>query len=215
MKIYVFLTLFISFLSFSQEKTIEVIAVEYPPFTTLDRDDDGLAFKLLRKKIIEKGFTWQPLFLPPGRAIRVINSDQWCASFYPPTSTLDYSTYILDENSIQIGLVRKKQVAEFSWESFDDIKRFKVGLLRSDKHSVFIKSFTDAGIHVFFLESVDTGVKMVLADRLDYAILDNITFDALSSELKNKLQLSTTHLLETQISIHINNKCTVINNSFK
>jgi hypothetical protein len=54
MKIYVFLTLFISFLSFSQEKTVEVIAVEYPPFTTLDRDDDGLAFKLLRKKILKR-----------------------------------------------------------------------------------------------------------------------------------------------------------------
>jgi len=215
MKIYIFLTLFISFLSFSQENTVEVIAVEYPPFTTLDSDDDGLAFKLLRRKNAEQGFTWQPLFLPPGRAIRVINSDQWCASFYPPTSTLDYSTYILDKNPIQIGLVRKKQVAEFSWQSFDDIKQFKVGLLRSDKNSIFIKSFTDAGIDVFFLESVDIGVKMVLADRLDYAILDNRTFDALSSETKNKLQLSTTHLLETQISIYINNKCTVINESFK
>jgi polar amino acid transport system substrate-binding protein len=214
-RIYLFLTLLLCFSSLAQEKIIEVIAIEYPPFTTVDRDDDGLAFNLLRKRNIAQGLLWTPLFFPPKRALRVINANEWCASFYPPPITLDYSTYILDEHPIQLGLIRKKQLHIFAWASLNELKPFNIGLLRSDKHSKFVKLFTDAGINVVFLESVDKGIRMVLADRIDYAILDNITFESLNSALKSKLQLSTTHILEIPISIYINNQCTSVNDSFQ
>jgi polar amino acid transport system substrate-binding protein len=210
MKIYLLLTLLFCASSFSQETTIEVISIEYPPFTTVERDDDGLAFTLLRNSKIGSSLTWIPVFLPPGRANRVINADQWCASFYPPSSTLNFSSYVLDENLISISLIRKREPTEFTWTMLEELKPYLIGLLRTNHNSQFVKSFTDAGIKIFYMESVETGIKMVLSDRVDYAMIDNITFDSLDSETKRQLQFSNTHLLETQITLYINNKCAEI-----
>lgn len=215
MKIYLLLILLFSVCSFSKEQTIEVISIEYPPFITEERDDDGVAFTLLRKSKIGPSLTWIPVFLPPGRANRVINADEWCASFYPPSQKLDFSSYVLDENLISIGFIRKREPTEFTWTALEELKPYLIGLLRTNHNSQFIKSFTDAGIKIFYLESVETGIKMVLSDRVDYAMIDNITFDSLESETKRQLQFSNTHLLETQITLYINNKCTEIKSKFE
>lgn len=61
-------------IAFAENKrVIEVIAIEYPPFTSSKADNQGIAFELLRAHNQESNISWQANFLPPARAHKLIN----------------------------------------------------------------------------------------------------------------------------------------------
>lgn len=200
-------------IAFENIKTIDVIAIEYPPFTTLEQPDRGVAFELLNTiKHNTKQDTklqWNPIFLPPKRAYKTIESGNWCASFYPIYGQSQFTQYQLNKEPISIGLVRLSKVKSFAWSSLDELSGMSVALLRTGTNSDFVNKFKEAGLEVAYVETVQAAIQMVLLDRVDTAIIDNISYTHLEYDNRKKLQLSETSLIETKISIYINNSCGV------
>lgn len=181
-------------LAVAQHQTFEVLAVEYPPFTTPAHPKGGLAFELLENA--NQDVTWKPLFVPPRRAYAIIDSGHWCASFYPSHKPQTHISIELSDQPIKIGLVRQKQPSNFAWNELTELKSKTVALLRTEERSEFVQQFQQAGLQPVFVESVQAGLQMVLLNRVDMAMLDDTSFAALSQSDKAKLQMSDNALLE-------------------
>jgi polar amino acid transport system substrate-binding protein len=67
------------------QELIRVIAVEYPPFLTSESQSFGTSFILLKQYADSHlKISYEPMFVPPGRAQYIIEHGEWCMSFYPP-----------------------------------------------------------------------------------------------------------------------------------
>ncbi|QOL26332.1 transporter substrate-binding domain-containing protein [Thalassotalea sp. LPB0316] len=187
--------------------SLEVVAVEYPPFTTLNNKSGGIAFELLESRLANSHVTASPLFLPPARAARYLSEGPWCASFYPIRNTNDYKSFALSQEKVKIGLVRLKQQGDFAWTALEQLKGQTVALLRTSDNSTFLQEFENAGIEVAFAESPQAIVMMVLLSRVDLGLADSWSFESLEAENKAKLQFSTTSLFETPITLHVHDRC--------
>ena len=161
--------------AFETDYEIHVIAVEYPPFTSSKQPDGGLAFALLNDLTVNNKIEWKPLFLPPKRAYKTVESGDWCASFYP----------IFGENTFT---------------------KYKLG---TDSESDFSTKFKRSGMNIANVETIESAINMVLLERVDIAMTDNISYSNLSFKDKEQLQFSESYLYETVVSIFINNRCDI------
>lgn len=59
------------------------------------------------------------------------------------------------------------------------------------------------------VQTVQAGVQMVLLGRVDYAMLDDVSFSRLETKSKAKLQFSESSSLTTKVSIFVNPECKV------
>lgn len=196
-------------MAFAQAKVIDVIALEYPPFTTLTKATGGISFELLSQNTDINEHNWRPYFLPPKRAYKTIKSAAWCASFYPTEMVPHYIQYQLSEQSVSIGLVRLKQDIPFQWQDLAELSGKSVAILSTDANSKFARQFAQAGVIRAEVQTVQAGVQMVLLGRVDFAMLDDFSFAALASKNKSKLQFSQSSLLTTKLSLYVNPECDI------
>ncbi len=132
---------------------------------------------------------------------------QWCASFYPVNNKPSVHTLELAHQTIHIGLVRLKRAGDFSWNSLTELKGRSVALLRSQENSAFVSQFKTAGLIPVFVETVQAAIQMVLLNRVDYAMSDEVTFLNLEGENKDDLQFSHSSLFQTPIQLYLNTEC--------
>lgn len=198
-------------LSYADEElsanAIDVVAVEYPPFTTILREDGGVAFALLEKASEKIQLKLNPLFLPPARASAVIESGDWCASFYPPIAKDKSEQISLSDKHVKIGLIRRKADSTFAWERLDEFRGNSVAILRTSDESPFKHRFTEAGMNVVQVETIHSAIQMVLLGRTDFAMSDNVTYAGLEQTNKKLLEISSTSLLSTPITLFWNQEC--------
>jgi len=191
-----------------QERTIiDVIAVEYPPFTSAHMATNGLSFEVLNLAAKHLSYTWKPTFYPPKRALRMIEDGNWCASFYPATQSKDHHIVDLHDEKFSISLVRKKQNTDFQWKQLSEFQGQSVALLRTSMDSLFAKQFIAAGIEMIFVETVDASLKMLQHGRVDFAMYDSFSFAMLDSDRSSELQFASTALIEMPVRMFINKKC--------
>lgn len=198
-----------SLFAFENDNGVNVIAVQYPPFTSSNHPAGGIAFELLKHLTANKKIKWKPLFLPPKRAAKTIEAGDWCASFYPVYGQHKFKQYQLGEDSIKIGLVRLSNATPFTWSSLDELKGKVVVLLRTSSISEFLIQFKRSGVKVVYVETIEAAINMVLRQRVDIAMLDNVSYSNLKSTDKKQLQFSKSALHETKISIFINSSCNI------
>lgn len=191
---------------YSNAKAIDVIAIEYPPFSTLGLESGGLSFELLNRNSSEN-YQWQPYFLPPKRAFANIKSGNWCASLYPTPMAKSFVQYQLSEQTVNIGLVRLKKETSFQWQNLDELSGQSVAILSTEASSPFSLQFAKSGLTKAQVQTVKAGVQMVLLGRVDYAMLDDVSFNQLESNNKSRLEFSKTNLLSTKLSVYINPEC--------
>lgn len=184
-----------------------VIAVEYPPFTSHSPTNPGIAFDLLTHLTASQNITWLPEILPPARAYKRVSEQDWCASFYPIFGENEYSEIQLTKNPIHIGLVRKRIPQPFTWQSLTELSGKTVAVLRAGDKSDFVKRLTDANLQPVFTENIQQAYQLVLKDRVDLAMIDNVTFSNLDAPLNNTLQMSQSFLLSTPVTLFVNHKC--------
>ena len=185
-------------------KTIDVLAIEYPPFTTSKESSDGIAFELLRKAALSDDITWRAVYAPPGRAAAIIRSGEWCASFYPVVESIKSQSIVLSKSKVSIGLVRLAEENTFSWQSLHELAGRSVALLRTKEDSAFAQQFTDAGFDVVFVENIVTGIRLVKMRRVDYSLSDNLSFAQQNDE---ELQFSKSSLVVTPVTLYLNPNC--------
>lgn len=183
----------------------DVLAVEYPPFTTINKNNYGLSFELLAEAFPEQKFT--PEFLPPKRALKRISNGDWCLSFYPATHISTFEIIKLSVNKVKIGLIKKRDIGDFTWERLEEMSGASVALLRSSYKSVFVKQFTNANLKVIYVESIKQGVELVKKGRVKFSMFDNYNYENLSKSDKEQLQFSDTYLIETPILLFVNPDC--------
>ena len=206
-KYFILLFLIQPFLFAYCAKDIEVIAVEYPPFTTKDHPKGGISFELLHNLSLNEDYNWKPVFLPPKRAYKTLESGDWCASFYPAQKKSDYTIIKLGKGGVNIGLARLTESSSFTWSSLKELKGSTVVMMRTGPESKFLTLFKDAGMDVVFVETIQVAIMMVLLNRVDLAMIDNISYLNLSSEQRQNLQFSNTYLDSINLRLFINNDC--------
>ena len=191
-------------------KVIEVIAIEYPPFTSSNSANGGVAFDLLPDVLEGKKVIWRPFFQPPKRALQSISEGKWCASFYPPR-TVAFKRYQLSERIVHLGLIRKVAPDAFKWHSLSELKGRSIALLRTSAQSQFAQQFIRAGLNISFVENVKIGVQMVKLGRVDFAFADNNLLQRLSEQgmAVTNLEFSDSVLFSTPVSVYVNPKCEI------
>ena len=212
-KFFLLILIFVTFSScaFDDGGAIDIIAVDYPPYTIPSLTNNGIAFSLLNnyaKKYFKAPI--EPLFLPPARARRLINDGDWCVSFYPPDKTNKLSRFIpLSENVVKIGFYRLNEHEAFYWDSLDELKGKTVALLRANKIGQMHQSFINAGLILVYVESIGQGLQMVLKGRVDYAFGDNLALSGnnLTASQRKQLQFSKTTVHQAQIGFFYNSQC--------
>ena len=183
----------------------DVIAVEYPPFTSSKMVGGGVVFDILRQAYPQ--YSFKPLFLPPKRAYNMMQNGQWCMSFYPGNESVASHKIKLTEHNIVIGLIRLRQTEPFRWERLDELAGLNVALLRSGDSSAFSSKFQQAGMLITYTETIQQSLDLMLRQRVDLAMYDDYNFEKLAAELRDKIQFSESMLLQTPVTLFTNPRC--------
>lgn len=210
MKLFCYLILFIlSFDAFSKSK-VKVLAIEYPPFLSSSESKNfGTNFTLL-KEYAANNFKveFEPWIVPPARAQLILENGGWCLSFYPPKETDPKARFIaLSDQYVHLGLLKVAEEGEFTYNSLSALQG-SVAIIRSNALGPLHKLIEGAGLELVHLETVEQGIKMLLAGRVDYAFGDNTTINTYTEiEGIHTLQFSSIPSLETQIGFFYNTGC--------
>ncbi|QYK04067.1 hypothetical protein [Shewanella zhangzhouensis] len=197
----------------SGARTLAVIALEYPPFTTETQADKGSSFRALQKYLLSNQleFELQPLFLPSARAQSEIVAGSWCASFYPPPDIVrDQSRFVLlSDVKVVLGIFRRRGHDPFVWRDLSELGGGTIALLRSKVDGSFIQQFIDAGLTIEFVSDISTGLRMLSKGRVDYAFGDSDALSVLTlpKAMREDLQFSSTHLMEVPVGVFVNPMC--------
>lgn len=187
------------------QPVFEVLAVEYPPFTSQHLTDGGIAFQILRQAYPE--YRFKPHIVPPKRAYQMIQNGQWCMSFYPSNEGVASHKITLSKQYIVIGLIRMQQPTPFQWQQLAELSGSRVALLRSGDSSPFSNKFNQAGLIITYTETIQQAVDLLLRQRVDLAMYDDYNFNQLPTVLREQLQFSETSLLQTPVTLFTNPNC--------
>ncbi|WP_157826702.1 hypothetical protein [Colwellia sp. 12G3] len=198
-------------MSANERLKVDVIAVDYPPYTSLKLPGYGSSFSLL-SQYAQSHFsvTPIPLFLPPARANRVIKDGHWCLSFYPPKKDDKYARFVsLSDSIVKIGFYRLRKNERFKWAELKELKGKIVALLRPNVIGIMHQSFLDAGMQMVYVESIEQGLQLVLKNRVDYAFGDNLVLSesGLSDDQQLRLQFSESSVHNAKIGFFYNIEC--------
>lgn len=192
---------------------LEVLALEYPPFTTQQDPSGGICFQYLAEHELFKGRSrkFKPVFVPPARAEALLAKATYCMAFYPPRSNHeDFAFFPLKDKSVRLGFIRKKQSEDFRWTSLDELKGKSMAILRSNIKSPFLSDLISAGLQPAYVESIAQGLRMLKAGRVDYAFGDETTLSfherSIGLDVQN-YQFSETSLLEVPIGFYYRLSC--------
>lgn len=190
---------------FAAPERLDVLAVEYPPFTTSKIADGGLAFQILRQAFPEHHF--KPEFVPPKRAYTMMQHGDWCLSFYPSPEGISSEKIVLSEHQIVIGIIRLKQGTALKWQQLSELSGLRVALLRSGDDSPFTTQFHQAGLQITYTETTQQSLDLLLRNRVDLAMYDDYNFHKLPVETQQQLQFSENHLVKTPVTLFTNPSC--------
>lgn len=163
-------------IAFSEE--LRVLAVEYPPFTTLTEEGRGLSFEQLQKTVGQsvKDNLYVPTFVPPARAELLLADNQFCMSFFPPRSHKeDYDFFALGEEPIHLGLIRKRESGVFKWDKLAELAGASVAILRTQGRGERYQKMIQSGLNPVLVETVEQGIHMLAMDRVDMVFGANLT----------------------------------------
>lgn len=192
-------------------KEIDILAVEYPPYTTQNEDDLGISFRILDEYLHGRAeIQINPLFLPPARLQTLIARGQWCASFYPaPVENENVVFLALKPEPLKIGLYHRFNDPLINWTSLEQLKGYKVALLRSDTNTKFIQKIVQNGVKPVFVDTVEQGIRMLESERVDAAIGDELLKNHMETLFNRSLdiKLSKTEIVTAKIGIFLNTEC--------
>lgn len=194
--------------------TLDVIAVEYPPYTSSERADDGLVFRELRNYLIARNLpiTIRARFLPPARAQNAVDTVDWCMALYPPSENTPHVFRRIGNSKVTLGLARIRRTEAFSWENADYFKDKRIALLRTVSMPQAWKPFEEAGAEFVFVEAMDQALNMVLQGFADYAVVDSGGLEAFDRTRSDgpELELSRQAVQEFPVGVYLSARCSDI-----
>lgn len=194
-------------------ETVDVLSMDYPPFTAEADGENGPLFRLLRDYAREHMPTKRirPVFVPPARASLLLSKGEYCLSFYPPPEHQEEFEFIkLSDETVKLGFIRARQAGAFVWKDLSELKGKSSAILRPSRSGRVHEMAVDAGMEVVYVDSIRQGLMMLKKGRVDYAFGDNNTLARLSESAgmnKDDYQFSETSLFETTVGITVRKSC--------
>lgn len=209
---YVRITLILCFLctlnAYSSVHKVDVIAIDYPPFTSAALSNNGLAFELLNRRLSHLNLIeFRARYLPPARAQTELTKGNWCLSFYPPAPSEFIERIALSEEKVLLGFVSKQM--QVAWQALKYFNHKRLAMLRATITQGMQGRLKQAGAIIVPVETVEQGINLLLKGRVDFAFTDNVSF--LDKQRTNQeyaqLAFAKTPLLEVQLGVYFNTKC--------
>ena len=213
LKVLVSLIFVVSIQSSLASEVVDVLSMDYPPFTAKVDAENGPLFSLLREYARQHMPTKQirAVFVPPARASLLLSRGEYCLSFYPPQESHDEFEFIkLSDETVRLGLIRKRQPSAFVWQSLSELKGTSLAMLRPHSSGNIMKMVLSAGLEVVYVDSITQGLMMLEKGRVDYAFGDNKTLSRLSEGAglsKDHYQFSESSLSQTIVGINVRKSC--------
>ena len=191
---------------------VQIVAIEYPPYTSSHIKGHGLAFDALNRVLQTQavsGVKVVPLILPPGRASRLMAGELWDASFYPPAKTdrKSFKQIRLGDHPIYIGLFRLRQAEPFSWGELKALSGGLLGLSRSESQTALRQTLEEAGLRLVPSDSLGQAFRQLQQGRVDYVLAEQVAgYQAALAQgfNHNDLQFSENTLQEMTINLWVN-----------
>jgi polar amino acid transport system substrate-binding protein len=190
---------------------IDVIVLDYPPYSSPTLPSYGSSFSLLSQYANSHfRIKIKPFFVPPARANRLIKDGNWCLSFYPPGENNESARFVpLSNDMVKIGFYRLLKAGRFHWKTLSELRGKIVAVLRSNETGKMHKGFIDSGLQLVYVESVKQGIQLVLKGRVDYAFGDSLALleTELTEAQKKTLQFSESAVHQARIVFFYNIQC--------
>ncbi|WP_028301248.1 hypothetical protein [Oceanospirillum beijerinckii] len=157
---------------------VEVIAMQYPPYTGSQLTDYGLAFRALQAKLDQTDgarVVLTPHFLPPARAGLAVQEGHWQASFFPPVSGLkeSYRNVLPSHEPIKIGLFRLHKMQPFLWDYYHELEG-RVAFTRLKGNSPIRDQMVAAGLNIVEVDSLEQSFRLLRLGRVDYVFSERL-----------------------------------------
>ncbi|WP_462159249.1 hypothetical protein [Pseudoalteromonas sp. GB56] len=190
---------------------IEVLAVEYPPFTTLQHPSHGVAFELLDTALANSPMHITPYIVPPARAQKYVSEGNWCASFYPPRQGPTSNSFFALGETIDVSILNLTAHPPFDFDDDTNLDGQSVAVLRPAKEGELHDKLTQRGLDLVFVESVFQGMELLQKERVNFAMGDKYSLAQFNEEKESKLVVnySKTPLVSTPIGIFVNEQCSI------
>lgn len=153
-------------------RTVVMVAVEWPPYTTQHAPGNGILSQLVRKALLRKGHTLEVVFTPWARALEMVRAGQ-CDGIIgvaPNEERLQYMHIAQPLVRHEGVLFRVATASPARFENLQELCPARVGLLRGSLYRAPLNA-ADC-LNVIDLTTPEQGVKMLLAGRIDYQIED-------------------------------------------
>ncbi len=191
---------------------VEVIGLEYPPFSSLTMEDGGINNRLLKDYLSDRtDVDIVNVYYPPARAQSIIASERWCVSFYPPhhTTPQDIRFIRLRDDPVAMRILRLKQESDFHWESLSEFSGASMAILSFVLEGPYFQKFSDAGINIVEVGSLQQSFKLVLSGRVEYSVgdIESMKYALETIETDKELQLSDTVLSRVEVGAFVHPSC--------
>ncbi len=194
-----------------QADVVDVLAIDYPPFTGEKLPGNGLSFRLLQA-YAHKHMTVavRPKFLPPARVQVLLSEGAWCLSFYPPKSNNEFAGFLqLSDQWVDLGLFRRAREDRFVWAALQDLSGGKIATFRTPTFGDLYSQFSQAGLELVYVDHLEQAFKLLINNRVDYVFADRFAPANVSYTQKylTQLQFGETILTKTQVGFFYNKSC--------
>lgn len=190
---------------------VTVIAVEYAPYTSYRLPDNGASFRFLNQLLhqYDSAVSVQAKFYPAARAERVLESQDWEASFYPPGMAYKayYRNIELTELPLKLSLFRVNQGEKpFRWRHLTDLKG-RVVFVRRLSRGPIRDAFASAGLEVISTDDLEQGFRLLKKGRAEYIFAEyraGLQAASLAGLKQNNIQFAQNVLMSVPLNIWVN-----------
>lgn len=205
----------------SSKEAVEVIAIEYPPYTSEYTEGFGLAFQVLNRALSRipggrSDIVIQPYFLPPARANFRVMQGRWSASFYPPLEVdPGYHWLRLGSEIVELGLFRirprsstESRVA--SWPELSQLTgRVAVGRQAASATLGLKSALRHTKMELVQVDSLEQGFQLLAKGRVDFVFSEKLAGYLIAESLigeRQELDFTDKPVFTTNIGLWVNRK---------
>ncbi|MBI3230609.1 MAG: ABC transporter substrate-binding protein [Burkholderiales bacterium] len=166
----------------AEPKVLKIATGELAPYATEAREDKGIALSIVRRAFELAGYQVEYTFLPWSRTLAESKLGKWDGTAYWGKKPEHAAHFLISDNVVtEQWLFVYRNDVKFHWDSLQDLKPYRVGLIQDYTYTPEIWQAAKAG--EFKSEKLldeKTLLKMMLLQRIDIAPLEkNVACDTL------------------------------------
>ncbi|MBR9728723.1 hypothetical protein ACFOD0_09625 [Shewanella intestini] len=185
-----------------------VIAFDYPPYLGQKLDDFGESYLVLKRAFDDTDILFSANFQPIDQAFKMVQDNQWCASFHPPAPAKPQHTLVITKPElIQLRLHRLIEPKEFVG---NELNAKVIAQLRMIAPKSVTSAFIAQGATVNVVASLPQAVAALINGQVDYIYGDTHAIDVAADSMNLSsalLQASSMTYRQFPMGIWFNNQC--------